>query len=323
MTESPRIRAAIAGYGNLGKSVEKLVKLQPDMELVGIFSRRSSLDTETPVFAPSQAEQHTEDIDLLFLCLGSATDIPEQATNWARLFTTVDTYDNHAEILGHKQRMDAAAKEGGTVALVASGWDPGFFSINRTMASALFPHPQQNTFWGKGASQGHSDAVRRIPGVKRAVQYTIPSQDALESARRGEGADITATTAHTRHVVAVADEADQERIREQIVTMPNYFAPYETTVEFISEDEFNANHLGLPHGGRVITTGDLGGSQSTVEYSLQLEMNPDFTAASQVAYGRAAARLHAAGERGAFTVLEVAPYLLSPTPLDELIVRDV
>ncbi|MDK7741716.1 diaminopimelate dehydrogenase [Helcobacillus massiliensis] len=323
MTETKRIRAAIAGYGNLGRSAEKLIRAQDDMDLVGIFSRRSSLDTDTPVFPADSAAEHTDDIDVVLLCLGSATDIPEQATGWAELFTTVDTYDNHADIPGHRARMDAAARANGNTAMVGTGWDPGLFSVNRTMAEALFPSAQQNTFWGLGASQGHSDAVRRVPGVQRAVQYTIPSDGALQAARRGDGADITAHTAHRREVVAVAEESEQERIREQIVSMPNYFEPYETTVEFVSTEEFEKSHQGLPHGGRVITTGDLGGSLSTVEFSLELERNPDFTAAAQVAYARAAARMNRSGQVGAFTVLEVAPYLLSPIPLDELIARDV
>lgn len=323
MTENKTIRAAIVGYGNLGKSVETLIKAQPDMELVGIFSRRDSLDTDTPVFSVADADKYQGEIDVLYLCLGSATDIPEQATDWASKFTTVDTYDNHGQIPAHRERMNAAAKANGTVAMIGTGWDPGLFSVNRTMAEALFPTPQQNTFWGKGASQGHSDAVRRVDGVKRAVQYTIPNDDALAAARRGEGADIVSTEAHVRDVYVVADESEHDRIREEIVTMPAYFEPYQTTVNFISEEEFEANHLGLPHGGRVITSGDLGGSISTVEYSLELERNPDFTAASQVAYGRAAVRMQRAGGSGAYTVLEVAPYLLSATPLDELIARDV
>ena len=317
------IRAAIAGYGNLGRSVEKLVALQPDMDLVGIFSRRANLDTDTPVFDAAAAADHTGEIDLLFLCLGSATDIPEQAADWARLFTTVDTYDNHKLIPRHRATMDAAAREGGHVALISTGWDPGLFSLNRTLGSALFPDPQQHTFWGPGLSQGHSDAVRRIPGVEAGVQYTIPSEPALDDARRGAAGGLTGTQAHQRHCYVVADEADQERIREAIVTMPDYFVGYETTVTFVDQATFDAEHQGMPHGGHVITSGDLAGSRSTVEFTLALERNPDFTAAAQIAYGRAAARLNAQGHTGAVTVLEVAPYLLSPTPLDELVARDV
>lgn len=317
------IRTAIVGYGNLGKSVEKLVCQQPDMELVGIFSRRESLETETPVFPVADVAAHADGVDVLFLCLGSATDIPEQAADLARLVTTVDTYDNHTHIPDHRARMDAAARDGGNVAVVSTGWDPGLFSLNRTLARALFPAPDQNTFWGPGLSQGHSDAVRRIPGVKRAVQYTIPREDALAAARDGKAADITGKQAHLRQCYVVADEADHARITEAIETMPDYFVGYETRVQFISEEEFARDHAGMPHGGHVITSGDLGGSRATVEYSLSLGSNPDFTAAAQVAYGRAAARLRAEGRTGAFTVLEIAPYLLSPTPLDELVQRDV
>ncbi|MFB9071165.1 diaminopimelate dehydrogenase [Citricoccus parietis] len=317
------IRAAIVGYGNLGKSVEKLIRAQPDMDLVGIFSRRSELDTDTPVFPSAAAADHAQDIDVLFLCLGSATDIPEQAAGYARHFTTVDTYDNHQLIPDHYARMDAAAREGRHVAMISTGWDPGLFSLNRTLAAALFPDAQQNTFWGKGLSQGHSDAVRRVPGVRRGVQYTIPNEDAIVEAKAGRGAEISATSAHVRECYVVADEADHADIREAITTMPDYFAPYDTTVHFISDEVFERDHQGMPHGGHVVTSGDLGGSRSSVEFVLELGSNPDFTAASQVAYGRAAARLTAEGKTGAFTVLEVAPYLLSPVALEELIRRDV
>ncbi|VXB56552.1 diaminopimelate dehydrogenase [Citricoccus sp. K5] len=324
MSSSPMtIRAAIVGYGNLGKSVEKLIRAQPDMGLVGIFSRRSELDTDTPVFPAASAADHAQDVDVLFLCLGSATDIPEQAAGYARHFTTVDTYDNHQLIPDHYARMDAAAREGGHVAMISTGWDPGLFSLNRTLAAALFPDAQQNTFWGKGLSQGHSDAVRRVPGVRRGVQYTIPNEDAIVEAKAGRGAEISATSAHVRECYVVADEADHADIREAITTMPDYFAPYDTTVHFISDEVFERDHQGMPHGGHVVTSGDLGGSRSSVEFALELESNPDFTAASQVAYGRAAARLAAEGKTGAFTVLEVAPYLLSPVALEELIRRDV
>lgn len=317
------IRAAIVGYGNLGRSVEKLVRAQPDMELVGIFSRRAELDTDTPVFPAASAADYAADVDVLFLCLGSATDIPEQATGYARHFTTVDTYDNHQLVPGHYAAMDAAARAGGNVAMISTGWDPGLFSLNRTLADALFPDAQQNTFWGKGLSQGHSDAVRRVPGVKKGVQYTIPNDDAIAEAKAGRGAAITGASAHVRECYVVADEADHAAITEAITTMPDYFAPYSTTVTFISEEDFERDHQGMPHGGHVVTSGDLGGSRSSIEFALELGSNPDFTAASQVAYGRAAARLKASGQTGAFTVLEIAPYLLSPVPLEELIRRDV
>ena len=318
-----KISAAIVGYGNLGKSVEKLIAKQPDMELYGIFSRRDSLETDAAVYPVAEAAEHKDKVDLLFLCLGSATDIPEQAASFAENFTTVDTYDNHHLIPAHRDKMDAAAKAGGNVAMISTGWDPGMFSINRTIGEALFPNAQQNTFWGPGLSQGHSDAVRRVKGVKAGVQYTLPKEEALQAAKEGRGDEITGANAHRRRVVAVADDADQECIRQEIVSMPDYFEPYETTVEFVSQEVFDREHQGMPHGGHVITSGDLGGTHSSVEFTLELERNPDFTAASQLAYGRAAVRMAREGRTGAVTVLEVAPYLLSTASLDELVARDI
>lgn len=317
------IRTGIVGYGNLGQSAEQLIKAQPDMELVGIFSRRSELDTVTPVFPVDEAADFSDRIDVMFLCLGSATDIPEQAVGFAKHFTTVDTYDNHSQVPGHYAAMDEAARKTGTVAMVSTGWDPGLFSMNRVLAQAMFPAPQQNTYWGKGLSQGHSDAVRRVSGVKRGVQYTIPREDAVEKARAGQAEGISKTDAHARVCYIVADDADHDRIREEIITMPAYFADYQTTVHFVSEDEFERDHQGKPHGGHVITTGDLNGSQSTVEFSLDLESNPDFTAASMTAFGRAAARMAAEGKTGAFSVLEVPLYLLSPKSLEQLHAEEV
>ena len=310
-------RVGIVGYGNLGRSAEALVKQQPDMDLYGIFSRRRDLDTDTDVFPVAEISQHRDKLDVLLLCLGSATDIPEQAAAFAREFTTVDTYDNHNLIPQHRARMDAAAREGGNVALISTGWDPGLFSINRVLAASLFPQPQQATFWGLGVSQGHSDAIRRIPGVKRGVQYTIPNEDVVADAKAGRTVD--AKRAHKRQCVVVADAADHDRIREAIVTMPDYFVGYDTTVEFVSEAEFTANHTGMPHGGQVITAGELASSHNSVTFGLELGRNPDFTGAVLVAYARAAARLREQGVTGAVTPLEVAPYLLSPAGLDELV----
>lgn len=318
-----KIRAAIVGYGNLGKSVEKIIGMQPDMELMGIFSRRSELDTDTPIFPVDNMGDYAERVDVLFLCLGSATDIPELAPQYAKFANTVDTYDNHRDVPRHRQAMDEAAKAAGNVALVSTGWDPGMFSLNRTLAEAILPNAQQHSFWGPGLSQGHSDAVRRVAGVKKGVQYTLPSEAALELARKGEAGDLTGKQAHVRQCWIVADSADQPRIENDIRTMPDYFVGYETEVHFIDEETFDREHTGMPHGGHVVTTGDTGGFSHTIEYILKLDRNPDFTAAVQVAYGRAAHRLQVAGQRGAFTVLEVAPYLISPTPLDELIARDV
>ncbi len=314
-----RIRVAIAGYGNLGKSAEQLVKRQADMDLVGIFSRRDNLDTDTRVLPAADAARYADEVDVLLLCLGSATDIPEQAAEFAVHFNTVDTYDNHALIPEHRAKMDAAACETAHLSLISTGWDPGLFSLNRVIGASLFPEPQQATFWGPGVSQGHSDAIRRIPGVIRGVQYTVPNEDAVAAAKTA-GAEIpTGKQAHVRRCVVVADETDHDRIRETIVNMPDYFVGYETTVEFVSEEEFEREHTGMPHGGRVITSGDLSGSHSSVEFGLELGRNPDFTAAMLVASARAAARMHASGRVGAVTVFEVPPYLYSPQPLDQLV----
>lgn len=317
------IRTAIVGYGNLGRSVERIAGDQPDMRVTGIFSRRASLDTDTPVFPADEIADHAADIDVLFLCLGSATDIPTRAPALARHFTTVDTYDNHRDIPRYRAEMDAIARESGRAVVISTGWDPGLFSLNRTVADAILPDNRQHTFWGPGLSQGHSDAVRRVPGVVRGVQYTLPNPDAIEAARAGEAGDLPAKKAHIRHCYVVADDADHARITEAITTMPDYFVGYETRVTFVSDEEFEREHRGMPHGGRVITSGTAGGSRHSVEFVLDLERNPDFTAAVQVAYGRAAYRLQQEGRFGAHTVLEIAPYLLSATPLDELIARDV
>lgn len=320
------IRVAIVGYGNLGRSVEKLIGQQPDMQLAGVFSRRDSLETldpDTPVLPVADFAGHTELFDVAVLCLGSATDIPEQAPEFIRHANTVDTYDNHRDVPRHRAEMDKAAKENGTVAIVSTGWDPGMFSLNRTIGQALLPGGSQNTFWGPGLSQGHSDALRRIDGVRKAVQYTIPSPDALEKARKGEAEGLTGKQTHLRRCFVVCEESDQERIENEIRTMPDYFVGYEVEVNFIDEATFDAEHTGMPHGGHVITAGDTGGYTQSIEYTLELERNPDFTGAVALAYARAAHRMREAGQSGAYTVLEVAPYLISPTPLEELIARDV
>lgn len=318
------IRAAIVGYGNLGKSVEQVLASQKDIDLVGIFSRRESLDTDTTVLAMADIENYTDEIDVLYLCLGSATDIPEQGARLASLYNTVDTYDNHNEIPRHRADMDKAAREAGNVAIISTGWDPGMFSLNRTYASAVLPKYDQHTFWGPGLSQGHSDALRRIDGVKKAVQYTIPAEDALDKARAGNAQELTGKNAHLRQCWIVAeDSADKAAIENTIRTMPDYFVGYEVEVNFIDDATFDAEHTGMPHGGHVVTAGKIGDTQHLIEYTLKLDRNPDFTAAVMVAYGRAAHRLSQAGEIGARTVLEVAPYLIHPLGLDELIARDV
>ena len=288
----------------------------------GIFSRRDSLDTDAPVWPVAEFASYTDQFDVAVLCLGSATDIPEQAPEFIRHANTVDTYDNHRDIPRHRAEMDRVARENGTVAIVSTGWDPGMFSLNRTIGQALLPGGQQQTFWGPGLSQGHSDAVRRVEGVKKGVQYTIPSPEALEAARKGESG-LSGKQAHLRRCFIVADEADHERIENEIRTMPDYFVGYEVEVNFIDEATFDAEHTGMPHGGHVITAGDTGGYVQSIEYNLDLDRNPDFTGAVALAYARAAHRLREAGQAGAYTVLEVAPYLISPTPLEELIARDV
>ena len=312
------ITAGIVGYGNLGQGVEYLINQLDDFELFGIFSRRDTLDTDATVYPVADAHKYKDDIDVMFLCVGSATDIPEQATGFAEHFTTVDTYDNHSKVAEHYAAMDKVANANDNVSIVSTGWDPGLFSMNRVLGLSLFPEPVQNTFWGKGLSQGHSDAVRQVAGVKRGVQYTIPAQEAIDQARAGNGQGLSKTSSHERIVYVVADEADHDRIREEITTMPDYFEPYDTTVHFISEEAFERDHQGAPHGGYVITTGDLQGHNASVEFSLALDSNPNFTAAAMVAFGRAAARLKAQGNSGAYTVLEVPLYLLSQQPLQEI-----
>lgn len=312
------IKAGIVGYGNLGQAVEYLINTLDDFQLFGIFSRRETLDTDATVYPVADAHKYKDDIDVLFLCIGSATDIPEQAAGFAEHFTTVDTYDNHAKVGTHYAEMDAVARAHDNVSVISTGWDPGVFSMNRVLGLSLFPEPVQNTFWGKGLSQGHSDAVRQVAGVQRGVQYTIPAQSAIEQARAGNGQGLSKATSHERIVYVVADDADQDRIRENIVTMPDYFEPYDTTVHFVSEEEFEREHQGAPHGGYVITTGELQGHNASVEFALDLESNPNFTAATMVAFGRAAARLKAQGNSGAYTVLEVPLYLLSQQSLEEM-----
>lgn len=318
------MRVGIVGYGNLGKSVEKIIGVQPDMELAAIFSRRDTLDTDARVLPVAEFAQYKDEIDVAILCLGSATDIPEQAPEFAKHVPTVDTYDNHRDIPRHRTAMDEVARAHNTTAIISTGWDPGMFSLNRAMAEAILPNAQQHTFWGPGLSQGHSDAVRRIDGVKRGVQYTIPAPDALERARRGETAGLDGKSAHKRVCYIVPDDgADTNAIEHTIRTMPDYFVGYEVEVHFIDDATFDAEHTGMPHGGHVITTGGIGENHQLAEYTLELSSNPDFTGAVAVAYARAAARMAQQGQHGAFTVLEVAPYLISPVALDELIARDV
>lgn len=320
-----RIRIGIAGYGNLGRGVELALARCPDMELVGIFTRRdpasiTPLAPEVPVYPLDRVEQFRDQIDVLLLCGGSRNDLPEQGPALAALFNTVDSFDTHARIPEYFAAVDEAARAGERIAIISVGWDPGLFSLSRLLGEAILPAGATYTFWGKGLSQGHSDAVRRVPGVKAAVQYTIPSAEAMERVRSGEQPQLSTREKHTRECYVVLEEgADAGAVAEAIVTMPDYFADYDTTVHFISEDELCRDHSTMPHGGFVIRSGQTGnGSNHVLEYSLKLDSNPEFTASVLVAYARAAFRLHRSGERGARTVLDIAPGLLSPKSAAEL-----
>ena len=314
------IRIGIFGYGNLGRGIECAVKQNPDMELCAVFTRRppetvSILTEGVPVYHADEAAAHTDEIDVMILCGGSATDLPVQTPALAKLYNVVDSFDTHAKIPEHFANVDAAAKEGGNVALISVGWDPGMFSLNRAYASAVLPQGADYTFWGKGVSQGHSDAIRRIDGVLDAKQYTIPVDEALEAVRSGSNPELTTRQKHTRECFVVAKEgADLARIENEIKTMPNYFADYDTAVHFISMDELKRDHSGIPHGGFVIRSGKTGwNSEKTaiIEYSLKLDSNPEFTASVITAYARAAYRMSKKGECGCKTVFDVAPAMLS------------
>ena len=322
------IRVGIYGYGNLGRGVECAIRQNSDMELACVFTRRdpSTLAIKTegvPVYHIDKAEEMKDKIDVLILCGGSARDLPYQTPEMAKLFNVVDSFDTHAKIPEHMANVDAAAKEGGKVALISVGWDPGMFSLNRMYMGAVLPCGKDYTFWGKGVSQGHSDAIRRIEGVKNGKQYTIPVDAALEAVRSGSEPELTTREKHTRLCYVVAEEgADKARKEREIKEMPNYFADYDTTVEFISEEELQRDHSGIPHGGFVIRTGKTGENLENthvIEYSLKLDSNPEFTASVIVAYARAAYKMHLEGQRGCKTVLDVAPAYLSATPREELI----
>lgn len=321
------IRIGILGYGNLGRGVECAVKQNPDMELAAVFTRRnpsevSILTREAAVCSISEAEEWKGKIDVMILCGGSATDLPEQTPKFAGIFNVVDSFDTHARIPEHFASVDQAAKEGGTVGIISVGWDPGMFSLNRMYANAILPEGKDYTFWGKGVSQGHSDAIRRISGVKNAKQYTIPVEAALESVRSGEEPELTTRQKHTRECFVVLEEgADPAKIEEEIKTMPNYFADYDTTVHFISEEELQKDHSGIPHGGFVIHSGKTGWDQENnhvIEYSLKLDSNPEFTASVIVAFARAAYRLSQEGQKGCKTVFDIAPAYLSSKSGEEL-----
>ncbi|MBB6670367.1 diaminopimelate dehydrogenase [Cohnella nanjingensis] len=319
------IKAGIVGYGNLGRGVEKAIAQNPDIDLVAIFTRRQpdqlASDSGSARFEHiSAAEQYIGKIDVMILCGGSATDLPEQTPALARMFNTVDSFDTHAKIPEFFESVNAAAAQGGTVSVISTGWDPGLFSLNRLLAGAILPEGKEYTFWGKGVSQGHSDAIRRVPGVKNGVQYTVPVQEVIDRIRAGETPDFTTREKHLRQCYVVAEEgADLEQIRQTIVNMPNYFSDYDTTVTFISEDELRAEHQGMPHGGFVIRSGVTGqGTKQIIEFGLKLESNPEFTASVLVAYARAAYRLRQEGQTGARTVFDIPLGHLSPKPAGDL-----
>ena len=321
------IKIGILGYGNLGRGVECAVKQNDDMELVAVFTRRNPEDvkilTETAVVCNvADVEDWKDKIDVMIICGGSATDLPKQTPVYAKMFNVIDSFDTHARIPEHFANVDAAAKEGGHVGIISVGWDPGMFSLNRLYANAILPDGNDYTFWGKGVSQGHSDAIRRVEGVKDGKQYTIPVEAALEAVRNGENPELTTRQKHTRECFVVLEEgADAAKVEEEIKTMPNYFSDYDTTVHFISEEELKANHSGIPHGGFVLRSGKTGWdgeNKHLIEYSLKLDSNPEFTSSVLIAYARAAYRLASEGQSGCKTVFDIAPAYLSAKSEEEL-----
>lgn len=321
------IRIGILGYGNLGRGVECAVKQNPDMELAAVFTRRDpaavKILTETAEVCPvSEIKDWKDRIDVLILCGGSATDLPVQSPEMAGMFNIVDSFDTHARIPEHFSRVDAAAKQANKTAIISVGWDPGMFSLNRMYANAILPEGKDYTFWGKGVSQGHSDAVRRIEGVKDAKQYTIPVERALEAVRNGVNPELTTREKHTRECFVVLEEgADAGRVEQEIKTMPNYFADYDTIVHFISEEELLRDHSGIPHGGFVLRSGRTGWDNENthlIEYSLKLDSNPEFTSNVIAAYARAAFRLATEGQSGCKTVFDIPPAYLSAKSGEEL-----
>ncbi len=315
------IRIGIMGYGNLGRGVECAVMQNPDMETVAVFTRRDPktvkiLSENAEVCRAEDAQKWVDKIDVMILCGGSATDLPEQTPKFAKMFNVVDSFDTHARIPEHFANVDKAAKESGKLGIISVGWDPGLFSLNRMMANAILPDGKDYTFWGKGVSQGHSDAIRRIEGVKDAKQYTIPVESALEAARSGENPELTTRQKHTRECFVVLEEgADPAKVEQEIVNMPNYFSDYDTTVHFISEEELKRDHSGIPHGGFVLRSGKTGVDgehKHIIEYSLKLDSNPEFTSCVIAAYARACYRMHNEGKTGCISVFDVAPAMLSP-----------
>ena len=321
------IKIGILGYGNLGRGIECAIKQNDDLELVAVFTRRNPetvkiLTPNVPVYSVEEAINKQNDIDVLILCGGSATDLPHQTPEYAKYFNVIDSFDTHAKIPEHFENVDKVAKENNHIGIISVGWDPGMFSLNRLYANAILSDGKDYTFWGRGVSQGHSDAIRRIEGVIDARQYTVPVNEAVRAVRNGENPDLSTRQKHTRECyVVVEDGADKARIENEIKTMPNYFADYDTTVNFISMEELQKNHRGIPHGGMVIRSGKTGwnGENShIIEYSLKLDSNPEFTASVIVAYARAAYRLHKEGQKGCKTVFDIAPSYISTQSSAEL-----
>ena len=321
------MKIGIMGYGNLGRGIECAIKQNPDMELAAVFSRRDPstvkiLTEGVKVYSVDDAVKMKDEIDVLILCGGSATDLPVQTPEYAKYFNVVDSFDTHARIPEHFSNVDAAAKENGNIAVISCGWDPGMFSLNRLYANCILPQGKDYTFWGKGVSQGHSDAIRRVEGVKNGKQYTIPVDAALEKVRNGENPDLTTREKHIRECFVVAEEgADKAKIEKEIKEMPNYFADYDTTVHFITEEELARDHSGIPHGGFVIRSGKTGWNEENshiIEYSLKLDSNPEFTASVIVACARAAYRMKQEGMTGCKTIFDIAPAYMSPLSGDEL-----
>ena len=321
------MKIGIMGYGNLGRGIECAIKQNPDMELAAVFSRRDPstvkiLTEGVKVYPVDDAVKMKDEIDVLILCGGSATDLPVQTPEYAKYFNVVDSFDTHARIPEHFANVDAAAKENGNIAVISCGWDPGMFSLNRLYANCILPQGNDYTFWGKGVSQGHSDAIRRIEGVKNGKQYTIPVEAALEKVRNGENPELTTRDKHIRECFVVAEEgADKARIEKEIKEMPNYFADYDTIVHFITEEELERDHSGIPHGGFVIRSGKTGWNEEhnhIIEYSLKLDSNPEFTASVIVACARAAYRMKQEGMTGCKTIFDIAPAYMSPLDGAEL-----
>ena len=321
------MRIGILGYGNLGRGVEAAVRQNPDMELVAVFTRRNpdSVKIQTAsakVLSVDEIESWKDKIDVLILCGGSATDLPEQTPKYAKMFNCIDSFDTHANIPVHFENVDKSAKESGKIAIISVGWDPGLFSLNRMYANAILPEGNDYTFWGRGVSQGHSDAIRRVKGVKDGKQYTVPVEKAIQAVKNGENPVLSTREKHTRECFVVLEEgADPKQVEHDIVTMPNYFSDYDTTVHFISEEEFKKNHSGIPHGGFVLRSGVTGFNKDEkhiIEYSLKLDSNPGFTSSVLVAYARAAFRMYKEGQTGCKTVFDIPPAYLSPKSAEEL-----